>query len=262
MMKKTLILIASLALGAVSSQAAVLSTVTFQRNGADLSDCDVKASSNYGLDVSLKSLKDNNGDAVLQLVDNGVPDEFFIPARSVSSEASQQPAWIATFTLTNTSGHDMKFGLVDLTLIGATMDGKPASGNGGIAYYGGYSNGYDTGNYNKPLNFKLFLHSGGTSATFNASTAASDDPDAGDWNETRTLKLHPISNYVLKAGQSCSLWIQLDEPMRSGFDITNLGMGLKEIVINGDGTPVVPEPATASLSLLGLAALMMRRRRA
>ena len=261
MMKKTWILIASLALGAVSSQAAVLSTVTFQRNGADLSDCDVKASSNYGLDVSLKSLKDS-GDAGLQLVDTGVPDEFFIPASPVSSEASQQPAWIATFTLTNTSAHDMKFGLVDLTLIGATMDGKPASGNGGIAYYGGYSNGYDTGNYNKPLTFTLFLHSGGKSSSFNASTAASDDPDAGDWNETRTSKLYPISNYVLQAGKSCSLTVRLDEPMRSGFDITDLGMGIKQIVINGDGTPVVPEPATASLSLLGLAALMMRRRRA
>ena len=35
-------------------------------------------------------------------------------------------------------------------------------------------------------------------------------------------------------------------------------IGLKEIQVNGE---VVPEPATASLSLLGLAALMMRRRR-
>ena len=71
--------------------------------------------------------------------------------------------------------------------------------------------------------------------------------------------------YTLKARQTGGpllvIAISADKTSPSYSD-SDLLMGLKEIVINGTSVPVVPEPATASLSLLGLAALMMRRRRA
>ena len=49
MMKKTLPVIASLALGAISSQAGVLGATTFQRNGTDWQDAIVNTGSGYGL---------------------------------------------------------------------------------------------------------------------------------------------------------------------------------------------------------------------
>lgn len=51
-MKKTLIIIASLALGAAASQAAVLCTTTFNRTGDSLDTVTVSTTSNAGLTTS------------------------------------------------------------------------------------------------------------------------------------------------------------------------------------------------------------------
>lgn len=67
---------------------------------------------------------------------------------------------------------------------------------------------------------------------------------------------HTYDDFLLKAGESLTITITA-----SNNSAYNKGCfaGLSGIQINGD--LVVPEPATASLGLLGLAALMMRRRR-
>ena len=268
MMKKTLFILASLALGAVSSQAAILGTVTFQRNGANAFGCAVNTDTSYGLTGSLDSIRNNYGNTPSLLNDANVPDEFFIPNASTGSGGW----WYAEFTFTNNSGHDMEISSIDFTMIGATTSGLPASGDGGIANstsFAGYNyvGGYE-GNYNKPLKIlaSLKLSSGGVRQYFNASTAASDNPDGGDWNGTHKGTFDFASaQYVVKAGENFTVYIEAEgDSSTTGFTPVDLCMGIKEIQINGDGTPVpvVPEPATASLSLLGLTALMMRRRRA
>ena len=258
MMKKTLIVIASLALGAVSSQAAILSTVTFQRHGANPSDCAVNTSTSYELTGRLSSFSSSSSTSAL-LDSANVPDEFFIPEASLSGTNW----WQAKFTFTNNFSHDMEIKFIDFTTIGATMGGQPASGDGGVANKWYYVDGYTTGNYNKPLRLVIACFGSGISKAFNASTVASADPNAGTWNGTHTGTYDFSSqNHVLKAGESFTLSVSAEDSTSSGFvPPDDLYMGLKEIVIRGDVLSV-PEPATASLSLLGLAALMMRRRRA
>ena len=73
---------------------------------------------------------------------------------------------------------------------------------------------------------------------------------------TKTGGYHFFNGFILKAGES--LTITIDASKHEAYD-KGCFAGLSGIQINGE---LVPEPATASLGLLGLAALMVRRRRA
>lgn len=95
---------------------------------------------------------------------------------------------------------------------------------------------------------------------------------AGPWNSLTTSNTYTSANPAM-GGQS----IQAADP--TGYTISNVvanDAGEISLVVNGKGshtptfnalaisgaTASVPEPATATLSLLGLVALMVRRRRA
>ena len=304
-MKKTLVTIATLALAAASSQADVLGTLTFKRNGRDWHNVVVNTSSNYGF-VSNSGLYMLQGESTdpetgetihTPVLWGGVLNKEATPTNILSIDQSynivanniaERHHVSVLFKVTNTSDRDMMVSSVDISLLGLTANGDPLPGAGGAAYlygtsdrtYIGASNGYT----NKPIFCRTyFLGEGpdggyvynqgwngiggeGEGVYLNVATSTGD---SGSWDGAVTLTQDSFwttngrsDHMVLKAGESGLIafsWQNVNDTGFTGPVSEDYFVGLKELKVNGY---LVPEPATASLSLLGLAALMMRRRRA
>lgn len=102
----------------------------------------------------------------------------------------------------------------------------------------------------------------GTAAVTLASGGLSSTADVNfesiqaDKNGTPTTNIQEASFNIpltVKAGETFTLTLTATAPGTGGTFL-----GLSQLGLHGD---IVPEPATASLGLLGLAALLMRRRR-
>lgn len=251
-MKKTLIIIASLALGAAASQAAVLCTTTFNRTGTSLDTVTVSTVSDAGLSTSSSISSDNfsKNTSGNDLLANGtIPTSVFSPNANVGN--SQNNTWSVSFTFTNDGSQDMLISSIDLSMIGFTGAGAAQNAGGGVAN-NNYVGGAD-GNLNKPVNITLGM-SGQDDQTLAYNGATSTNTSTGSWDGVRTGS-YEYSDVLLKAGESMTLTVTASKNEAYG---NGCFIGLTGIQINGE---VVPEPATASLGLLGLAALMMRRRR-
>ena len=253
-MKKTLFLLSSLALAAASAQAAVLCTTTFNRTGNSLGSVTINNESGYGLEgpTSISSFSKGGNPAGGQSGDllgqSSIPSSVVTPNSNVASGGS----WSMSFTFTNTAAQDMQISSIDLTMIGVTGGGAAQNTGGGVAGQDGWIGGAPTGN--KPINLTLSIDSvGSQTLVFNAATYGSN---SGNWNMTKTGGYDFFNGFILKAGES--LTITIDASQREAYK-NGCFAGLSGIQINGE---LVPEPATASLGLLGLAALMVRRRRA
>lgn len=251
-MKKTLIIIASLALGAAASQAAVLCTTTFNRTGTSLDSVTVSTVSDAGLSTSSSIAsqdfsKSSTGNDLL--ASGSIPASVFSPNSNVGN--SQNNTWSVSFTFTNNGSQDMLISSIELSMIGFTGVGAAQNAGGGVAnnnYVGGAA-----GNLNKPVNITLGMR-GQDNQTLAYNGATTTNQTTGSWDGVHTGN-YEYSNVLLKAGKSMTLTVTASKNEAYG---SGCFIGLKEIQVNGE---VVPEPATASLSLLGLAALMMRRRR-
>lgn len=251
-MKKTLIIIASLALGAAASQAAVLCTTTFNRTGTSLDSVTVSTVSDAGLSTStsIASQDFSKSSAGNDLLASGsIPASVFSPNSNVGN--NQNNTWSVSFTFTNDGSQDMLISSIGLSMIGFNGSGAAQNAGGGVAnnnYVGG-----NEGSVNKPVNITLGM-SGQENQTLAYNGATGTNASYGSWDGVHTGS-YEYDNVLLKAGESMTLTVTAsnNEAYTSGCFI-----GLTEIQINGE---VVPEPATASLGLLGLAALMMRRRR-
>ncbi len=255
-MKKTLFLLSSLALAAASAQAAVLCTTTFNRTGNSLGTVTVNTQSEYGLtsSTSISASDFNKGGSPASGQNGDLLGQSSIPASVVTpnSNVASGGSWSMSFTFTNTASQDMQISSIDLTMIGVTGGGKAQNTGNGVAGQEGWIGGTATGN--KPVNLTLSIEDGGSQTlVFNAAT---DGTNSGNWNMTRTGGYDFLNGFILKEGES--LTITIDASKHEAYD-KGCFAGLSGIQINGE---LVPEPATASLGLLGLAALMMRRRRA
>ena len=252
-MKKTLILIASLALGTAVSQAAVLCSTTFNRTGTSLDTVTVNTTSDVGLtsSTSISSgdfSKSSTGNDLL--ASGSIPASVFSPNANVGGTGNN--TWSVSFTFTNTGSQDMVISSIDLSVIGFTGAGAAQNGGGGVAN-NDYVGGYD-GNFNKPVDMTLSIDGqADQTLAYNGSTAANGT--TGAWTGIHTGSFN-YNDFLLKAGESLTITITA-----SNNSAYNQGCfaGLTGIQINGE--LLVPEPATASLGLLGLAVLMMRRRR-
>lgn len=252
-MKKTLILIASLAFGTAVSQAAVLCSTTFNRTGTSLDTVTVNTASDVGLtsSTSISSgdfSKSTSGNDLL--ASGSIPASVFSPNANVGGTGNN--TWTVSFTFTNTGSQDMMISSIDLSVVGFTGSGAAQNGGNGMAN-NDYVGGYD-GNFNKPVDMTLSI--GGQAdqtLAYNGSTAANGT--TGAWTGIHTGSFN-YNDFLLKAGESLTITITA-----SNNSAYNKGCfaGLTGIQINGE--LLVPEPATASLGLLGLAVLMMRRRR-
>ncbi|MCC8125399.1 MAG: hypothetical protein LIO47_08290 [Akkermansia sp.] len=253
-MKKTLIIIASLALGAAASQAAVLCTTTFNRTGSSLDTVTVSTVSDVGLSTSTSIASEDfskSPEGSDLLASGSIPDSVFSPNSNVGS--SQNNTWSVSFTFTNDGSQDMLISSIDLSMIGFNAQGAPQNAGGGVAN-NNYVGGID-GLSNKPVNITITLDiSGQEDQTLAYNGATSNTSMESSWDSVHTGS-YEYGDVLLKAGESMTLTVTAskNEDYSNGCFI-----GLTKIQINGE---VVPEPATASLGLLGLAALMMRRRR-
>ncbi len=251
-MKKTLIIIASLALGAAASQAAVLCTTTFNRTGTSLDTVTVSTVSAAGLSTSPSIasenfIKSSAGSDLLAL--GSIPASVFSPNSNVGN--NQNNTWSVSFTFTNDGSQDMLISSIDLSMIGFNGSGAAQNAGGGVAN-NNYVGGAD-GNLNKPVNITLGM-SEQENQTLAYNGATSTNTSTGSWNGVHTGS-YEYGDVLLKAGESMTLTVTASKNEAYG---SGCFIGLTGIQINGE---VVPEPATASLGLLGLAALMMRRRR-
>ncbi len=251
-MKKTLIIIASLALGAAASQAAVLCTTTFNRTGTSLDSVTVSTDSDAGLSTSTSISSDNFSKNISgnDLLANGtIPASVFSPNANVGN--NQNNTWRVSFTFTNGGTQDMLISSIDLSMIGFTGAGSAQNAGGGVAN-NNYVGGAD-GNLNKPVNITLGM-SGQDNQMQAYNGATSTNTSTGSWDGVHTGS-YKYGDVLLKAGESMTLTVTASKNEAYG---SGCFIGLTGIQIKGE---VVPEPATASLGLLGLAALMMRRRR-
>lgn len=251
-MKKTLIIIASLALGAAASQAAVLCTTTFNRTGTSLDTVTVSTVSDAGLSTSTSIASENfsKSSAGSDLLASGsIPASVFSPNSNVGN--NQNNTWSVSFTFTNDGSQDMLISSIDFSMIGFNGSGAAQNAGGGVAN-NNYVGGAD-GNLNKPVNITLGM-SGQENQTLAYNGATSTNASTGSWDGVHTGS-YEYGDVLLKAGESMTLTVMASKNEAYG---SGCFIGLTGIQINGE---VVPEPATASLGLLGLAALMMRRRR-
>ncbi|QAA50420.1 PEP-CTERM sorting domain-containing protein [Akkermansia muciniphila] len=164
---------------------------------------------------------------------------------------NQNNTWSVSFTFTNDGSQDMLISSIDLSMIGFTGAGAAQNAGGGVAN-NNYVGGAD-GNLNKPVNITLGM-SGQDDQTLAYNGATSTNTSTGSWDGVRTGS-YEYGDVLLKAGESMTLTVTASKNEAYG---SGCFIGLTGIQIKGE---VVPEPATASLGLLGLAALMMRRRR-
>ncbi|MCC8147379.1 PEP-CTERM sorting domain-containing protein [Akkermansia sp.] len=258
-MKKTLILIASLSFGTAVSQAAVLCSTTFNRTGTSLDTVTVNTVSDVGLtsSTSISTGDFHKSTTGNDLLGNGsIPATVFSPNANVGN--ADNNTWSVSFTFTNTSGQNMSISSIDLSMIGFTSGGEPQHGAGnGVVNMpadAGWIGGNSDGNTNKPINLTLAISGQADQMlTYNGATSTNG---SGTWEGIRTGSYN-YDNLVLGAGDN--LIITITASKNSAYS-SGCFAGLTGIQINGE--LMVPEPATTSLGLLGLAALMMRRRRA
>ena len=235
-MKKTLILIASLASCSLSAQAATLWTTTFG-NAAQSTATDVtltntgEMSGITGTVDSLKKTLHNGGaesDCSLKTIGAlGQNSSLFTPDVNVQTNAGG--SWTAGMIFTNGGAQTCSITSVTMTMISFSGEGKVQSA---------------------PKDFSLTLNIGGQMVDATATIPGGN----GSTGTPVTLTFsQPIE---LGAGDTLNFSVLVDKATQTDGSF----FGIKSMEFQG--ALQVPEPATASLGLLGLAVLMMRRRRA
>ena len=254
-MKKTLTLLSLLALGVFSAQAATLSTVSFNRTGNTIASTTVHTLSSYDLITSsIQSFSKGGNPAGGQAGDllgqGTIPSSVVVANSNVSTGGS----WSMSFTFTNTGTSNLLISSIDLSLIGVTGGGDAQNTGGGVADPTGSWVGGLAGASNKPVDMTMSLGGNSQMLTYNV---ASGDGGAGNWNTLSTGSYNFMDGMVLAAGDSLTMTISA---ARNSAYTAGTFVGLSGIKLNGEAL-AVPEPATTSLGLLGLAVLVLRRRR-
>lgn len=234
-MKKTLYMMASLTLSALSAQAATLWTTVFG-NAAQTSPTAVTLTNSggemSGVAGTVSSLKKTpyggqKADCLLKATGDplGSDSSLFIPDINVQNSGS----WTAAMTFTNNGSQACSISSVKMTMI-------TCSGAGAVQ--------------NAQKSFSLTLTLGGQDVT---ATVVIPGNNGATGTEAVLTFADPVNLNVGEALDFSVLASKNDDVLGSFF-------GIKSMEFQGE--LLVPEPATASLGLLGLAALMVRRRRA
>ncbi len=229
-MKKTIYSIAALAMAATMAQAATIWTTTFD-NAAQTTPTAVTLINTLDPEVDLTGtiageVASLTGATTLMATGSDIATNpaIFTPNRNVLNNGP----WTATFTFTNNTGSE-------ITLDALTFNVVSFSSSGGGQ------------NHDKLFKLSVNLEEVSTSAIVSVTGMSYSD------GVFATLNLSDV--YTIADGSSVSVEVTAEASTQTDGSF----FGLKSMAFNGQ---VVPEPATASLSLLGLAALMMRRRRA
>ena len=155
-------------------------------------------------------------------------------------------SWTLSFTLTNKTSSA-------ITLNSVNFDSFIFNGSG---------NQHGTDTVTRQAQFTLTDTSsnvlGTTAVTFCLpNTAPENEPSNGIWDTDMDANITLSSTVELAAGESIQFNLTVGRE-----NLTNPGafVGLKGVTFNGE-TAAIPEPTTATLSLLALAGLAARRRR-
>ncbi len=260
-MKKTIPLLALMAAFAVSASAAtVLNVASFSVTSADR-DSGVTVNNTGDVVLDLKeTMMYNNGDVVYSPVStayyqyNASHGAVLTPAHNIGNGDGKY--WTMTFTLTNNSANTVSIESIAIAAFGTNGSGGVQGISGGMVITSDQAVEYNyvgrEGNaQNKPIDFTLT----GSSEVIPVNMGMNPN----NWsNPGREATFTLDNSWTLDAGESMEFTVKAENSNLFTYTSGTFA-GLKTITING---AVVPEAATASLSLLGLAALMMRRRRA
>ncbi|MCC8148750.1 PEP-CTERM sorting domain-containing protein [Akkermansia sp.] len=233
-MKKTLILLVSLAFCSLSAQGATtLWTTTFgnanQSDATQVTLTNTGAMSNItGSVTSLtKKLHSSETSQSCDLMASGDPfgssAEVFVP-----NVNRTQGSWTAGMSFTNNGSQACSIASVTITMVASSSTGQVQQDR---------------------KDFALTLTIGGQTVTATPMIT-------GNSSNGQEVTLNFSQPVKLETGKQLDVSVLVDKATQTDGSFS----GIKSMVFQGD--LMVPEPATASLGLLGLAALMMRRRRA
>ncbi|MBR2125428.1 MAG: PEP-CTERM sorting domain-containing protein [Akkermansia sp.] len=167
------------------------------------------------------------------------------PNLALTGETGKSNSWVLSYTLTNKSDHTIYFDSFRLTVFAFTGTGSDAK-TIQFPYTVTYTAGVILGET------ELF-HKDVTGHITAVNNAGSSGPTADS--------IRP-GLFVLNSSESATIFVEMKEfaPFTSAGSSEPVYVGVKEIEIGGY-VDVVPEPTTATLSLLALAGLAARRRR-
>ncbi len=260
-MKKTLTTtVLLLGLSLASAQADVLNTSTFTvgSTAADGSGVTITNTSDT-LVLSYTSLSGlNTGGSTynpnLVYTANGSDDlkSILTPNHNIGNATGK--SWTLTFTLTNNGTEAITINSVDLGMVGTKSNGTQAQGTNGGLNNSGTSNGTSwnatnegwidaTATNNKPITISL----DDSSLVYNLASTSLTDVSTGTYDV----------DWTIEAGSSLTFTVTA---ANTPIYTSGCFAGIKSITFNST-TAAIPEPATATLSLLALAGLAARRRR-
>ncbi len=244
-MKKTFATILAIATLATAATAETLGTSTFTLSGSALTNVTI-SNSNELLELSLTGMS-GTATNLRYAASNNDLKQLITPNTNVCSGTTN--SWTLNFTLTNNGTEDISISSLTLGIVGVTGANGPQTA----------AQGYGTGNvpeenwvnadtWNKPAQLTLASGSESSTRTFNVATRYLTVAAEGDIE----------TNWTIAAGESLNFTLTAtNHPEFTGGAF----VGLKSIGFNTTATDTIPEPTTATLSLLALAGLAARRRR-
>ncbi len=250
-MKKTLIIACSLLAGTALADETpqTLNTATFNRTGTAATDVSVLNTST-DLTLSFTSLSisgENNTDF------RNVNANTLTPNINVGN--GDNKSWTMTFSLQNDGDSTITINSITLSAFGTNGSNSVQTIGAGVAVTDSSTIvGYEDNDQNKPVDFSI------TDAEAQAINMGMNGSNAGDIAANRTTTFTLTTPWVIEAGQSVTFDVKAENsniiPYTSGTYA-----GINQLQFNGTVAAAVPEPTTATLSLLALAGLAARRRR-
>lgn len=222
---------------AVASETPITLTTTFTKDiAATISSVDF-AVSGVGL----------TGDTTQNLTGGTFMQEYLRPNTNVDS---QNTTWTLTFSLTNNTGSGFVIDTIAINAFSFTGDGAAQNNN---------------------RNFLFTVNAGGTTIASEKNLYIVGSDQGG--NSTGTLTLNLADSLTIASGESMEFSVTVNQGTQvsqanGGGTGRGSFVGMSGMSFSGEivapvtpDTPAVPEPATATLSLLALAGLAARRRR-
>lgn len=192
--------------------------------------------------------KDTNVDKDIALL--GKEEQYYdylCPDVNLDNPKLDNPWWNLSYTVANMSDDKVKITSLLLNMYGmhGTLEDDPQPINGDVTAY--LTPGYIYAN-NK----------------FSYTTTEIKLTGTGDHGLSGgTVVMQLPTGFTLNPGEDITIFMTVAAPHNSADEYTNLFVGIKSFELAGYYTPgeTVPEPTTATLSLLALAAGLAARRR-
>ena len=197
--------------------------------------------------VTTSNDKDTDVDADRALLSNEEGNYYnaLCPDINLDNSELEDPFWSLSYTVENVSTDKVQITNLMLHMYGMHgslgEDPQPISGDVVIEVIPGYV--YQ-----------------GQEKVFTSDTITLQG--SGDYGLSSGVEVMDLpTGFALNPGESITIFLTVRAPHEASANYTNLFVGIKDFELSGSYTKTVPEPTTATLSLLALAGLAARRRR-